>query len=166
MGALTGEQRSGGAPDSRRRAGNQRHFALEPVVRGGHGCDSIHIPSARALPFLAALVLVAGCGGGSSGGGSSSGSAASGTPALGVQSGGLGDIVVDGQNRTVYLFKRDTPSKSACFGACAQNWPPVRVSGKPVAGPGIKASLLGTAARSDGKRAGDLQRPPGLSLRG
>ena len=70
---------------------------------------------------------------------------------LGVQSGGLGDVVVDGQNRTVYLFKRDTPGKSACFGACAHNWPPVRVSGKPVAGPGIKASLLGTTARSDGK---------------
>ena len=68
-----------------------------------------------------------------------------------MQSGGLGDVVVDGQNRTVYLFKRDTPGKSACFGPCAQNWPPVRVSGKPVAGPGIKASLLGTAARSDGK---------------
>ena len=68
-----------------------------------------------------------------------------------MQSGGLGDVVVDGQNRTVYLFKRDTPGKSACFGACAQNWPPVRVSGRPVAGPGIKASLLGTAARADGK---------------
>ena len=76
---------------------------------------------------------------------------ASGTPRAGGAERWAGDIVVDGQNRTVYLFKRDTPGKSACVGACAQNWPPVRVSGKPVAGPGIKASLLGTAARSDSK---------------
>jgi hypothetical protein len=45
----------------------------------------------------------------------------------------------------------DTGTKSACFGECATDWPPVRVSGKPTAGSGVKASLLGTTKRSDGK---------------
>ena len=36
----------------------------------------------------------------------------------------LGRIVVDGQSHTLYLFEKDKGGKSACSGACAQNWPP------------------------------------------
>ena len=52
--------------------------------------------------------------------------------------------------RTIYLFKKDAGTKSACFGACASAWPPVRANGKPTVGPGANASLVGTTARSDG----------------
>src|SRR3954467_9019776 len=62
----------------------------------------------------------------------------------------LGRIVVDGQSRTVYLFQKDKAGKSACSGACAQNWPPLLTKGAPKAGAGAKASLLGTTKRSDG----------------
>ena len=62
----------------------------------------------------------------------------------------LGRIVVDGQSRTLYLFEKDKHGKSACSGACAANWPPLLTKGKPVAGTGAKASLLGTTKRSDG----------------
>ena len=65
--------------------------------------------------------------------------------------GSLGKILVDSQGRTLYLFQADKGTKSACTGACAVAWPPVRASGKPVAGSGITASKLGTTARSDGK---------------
>jgi predicted lipoprotein with Yx(FWY)xxD motif len=49
------------------------------------------------------------------------------------------------------MFQRDTGTKSSCFGACASNWPPLRVSGKPTAGSGATASMIGTTSRSDGK---------------
>jgi predicted lipoprotein with Yx(FWY)xxD motif len=62
----------------------------------------------------------------------------------------LGRIVVDGKSRTLYLFEKDKHGKSACSGACAANWPPLLTKGKPVAGTGAKASLLGTTKRADG----------------
>jgi predicted lipoprotein with Yx(FWY)xxD motif len=64
----------------------------------------------------------------------------------------LGRILVDSQGRTLYLFKADSGAKSACFGPCAAAWPPLRTGGKPVAGSGASAALLGTIPRSDGAR--------------
>jgi predicted lipoprotein with Yx(FWY)xxD motif len=68
-----------------------------------------------------------------------------------ANNGSLGKILVDSQGRTLYLFQADSGTKSACTGACATAWPPLRVSGKPVAGSGIAASKLRTTPRSDGK---------------
>jgi predicted lipoprotein with Yx(FWY)xxD motif len=62
----------------------------------------------------------------------------------------LGRIVVDGKSHTLYLFQKDKNGKSACSGACAQNWPPLLTKGKPKAGAGAKAALLGTTKRADG----------------
>jgi predicted lipoprotein with Yx(FWY)xxD motif len=104
------------------------------------------------IPIVA--LIVAGCGSSTS----SSTSSAS-TPApkangasatLGVATTGLGRTLVDAQGRTLYLFKKDSGTTSACTGACASAWPPVRANGKPTAGTGATASLLGTTARSDG----------------
>jgi predicted lipoprotein with Yx(FWY)xxD motif len=64
---------------------------------------------------------------------------------------GLGNILVDSKGRTLYLFKHDSGKRSRCFGECAVAWPPLRASGKPTAGRGVHASLLGTTKRSDGK---------------
>jgi predicted lipoprotein with Yx(FWY)xxD motif len=62
----------------------------------------------------------------------------------------LGTIIVDGKSRTLYLFEKDKHGKSACSGACAQNWPPLLTKGKPKASGSVKASKLGTTKRSDG----------------
>jgi predicted lipoprotein with Yx(FWY)xxD motif len=69
-----------------------------------------------------------------------------------VASSGLGRILVDGRGRTLYLFEKDKRGKSACAGQCAAFWPPLIASGKPHAGTGAKASLLGTTKRKDGRR--------------
>ncbi len=42
--------------------------------------------------------------------------------------------------------------KSRCFGECAADWPPLMASAKLRAGSGVKASLLGTTKRKDGRR--------------
>jgi predicted lipoprotein with Yx(FWY)xxD motif len=69
---------------------------------------------------------------------------------LQVHSGKLGRFLVDSRGMTLYLFEKDKGGKSACSGACAQNWPPLLTKGAPKAGPSAKASLLGTIKRADG----------------
>jgi len=63
---------------------------------------------------------------------------------------GLGKILVDGNDRTLYLFEADEGTRSACDGACAKVWPPLSSAGRPTAGPGVAALKLGTAKRGDG----------------
>ena len=63
----------------------------------------------------------------------------------------LGRILVDSKGITLYDFVQDKGTTSVCYGACAALWPPLLTHGKPVAGPGVRASLLGTTKRKDGK---------------
>jgi predicted lipoprotein with Yx(FWY)xxD motif len=109
------------------------------------------LASAAVIPLTA--LAIAGCGGGDDAATASSPppKTASGKPAtLGVESTSLGKILDDGQGRTLYLFQRDTGSKSNCAGACATSWPPL-TSAKPSVGKGASASMIGTTKRSDGK---------------
>lgn len=70
---------------------------------------------------------------------------------IGVGSTRLGQILVDGKGRTLYLFVADSGTRSTCnSSACVQYWPPVLTKGAPLAGAGLNASLLGTTKRQDG----------------
>jgi predicted lipoprotein with Yx(FWY)xxD motif len=62
----------------------------------------------------------------------------------------LGSILVNSKGHTLYLFMKDKNGKSSCTGQCATYWPPLTVTGKPTAGTGVKASLLGVTMRSNG----------------
>jgi predicted lipoprotein with Yx(FWY)xxD motif len=62
----------------------------------------------------------------------------------------LGMILVGSNGRTLYLFGKDRNDESACSGSCAKFWPPLLSHGRPTAGTGVKASLLGTTKRSTG----------------
>jgi predicted lipoprotein with Yx(FWY)xxD motif len=63
----------------------------------------------------------------------------------------FGRVIADGKGEAFYLFDKETSSKSQCYGACAKAWPPALTKGKPQAGSGARASLLGTTKRRDGK---------------
>ena len=64
----------------------------------------------------------------------------------------LGNILTDSDGRTLYRFTRDTVNvSSACYGQCANYWPPLMKKGKLRAGTGVKAGLLGTTKRKNGK---------------
>jgi predicted lipoprotein with Yx(FWY)xxD motif len=71
---------------------------------------------------------------------------------VGTASSKLGRIIINKQGRTLYLFEKDKNGKSACYGACAKYWPPLLTRGKPVAGAGVKAKLLGVTRRKNGTR--------------
>ncbi|HEY2603480.1 MAG TPA: hypothetical protein VGI67_18130 [Thermoleophilaceae bacterium] len=107
---------------------------------------------AAAVALSAATIAACG-GGGSSTTAASKPKAPDGSAAtFGVVSNsGLGKILVDSKGLTLYLFKKDTGTKSTCTGACATNWPPLRTGGKPLAGTGLSASKVGTTGRPGGK---------------
>jgi predicted lipoprotein with Yx(FWY)xxD motif len=101
--------------------------------------------AAAALVPLTALAIAA-CGGGN---GSATAPAphrqtASGTVAVSVANSRLGRILVGANGRTLYLFTKDSGTKSACSGACAAAWPPLRANGKPAVASGARSALVGT----------------------
>ena len=113
--------------------------------------------------LLSALTLVLAACGGSDGGGSgtaapaepattaapaSTAAPAAGGTTVAVASGKLGDILVDGEGRTLYAFTKDQGDKSACSGQCADNWP--ALEGTATAGTGVDASLLSSAMQAGG----------------
>jgi predicted lipoprotein with Yx(FWY)xxD motif len=130
----------------------------------------------RPVPLLAAgaaiaAIALAGCGssndasgstgsaassggglyGGSDTGASATTAAAKGAATISTRKTDLGTILVDSKGRTIYLWVADKGTKSTCNGGCAVAWPPVLTTGKPKAGKGVKAALLGTTKRQDGK---------------
>ena len=64
---------------------------------------------------------------------------------------GLGEIVVNGECRTVYTFDGDTasPPKSNCVGQCELRWTPVP-SPQASSIEGIELDLIGSIERPDG----------------
>ena len=68
-----------------------------------------------------------------------------------ANNGSLGTILDDTDGRTLYVFAKDSGTRSACTAACASVWPPLRASGKPTVGAGASASSVGTTPRSDGR---------------
>ena len=68
-----------------------------------------------------------------------------------VRATSLGSTLVASNGNTLYMFAHDTGTKSTCSGMCATYWPPLVTTGKPKAGSGAHAALLGTTHRADGK---------------
>ena len=75
-----------------------------------------------------------------------------GSVVVGTATGELGDYLVDGPGRTLYLFQDDSAGVSSCDQACATAWPPLTTTTAPTAGAGVTAAELTTITRSDGSR--------------
>ena len=93
--------------------------------------------------IVAALALVVGV--------ASAGTSKKSAAKVSVASTGIGRVLVDGRGHTLYLFAKDVHGKATCTGGCAAFWPPLIATGKPRAGAGVKAALLGTSRRADGR---------------
>jgi predicted lipoprotein with Yx(FWY)xxD motif len=153
--AVKPREPAGRPADPQRGARGPAESRLRPTRLG-----SMRRPLVALTTLAAAGMLAAACGGyssGSGGGGiyggggpSSTSGAPSGVATVTATSTKLGQILVDGTGRTLYLFEKDQPNQSACAGACAAAWPVDHSSAAPKAGSGVQASLLGTIKRSDG----------------
>jgi predicted lipoprotein with Yx(FWY)xxD motif len=68
----------------------------------------------------------------------------------------FGTVLVGSTGRTLYRFSEDSKGVNRCTGdpTCAKYWPQllVKATVKPVAGTGVKASLLGTIKAAHGMR--------------
>jgi predicted lipoprotein with Yx(FWY)xxD motif len=64
----------------------------------------------------------------------------------------VGNILVNNDEMTLYILTADPSGQSTCSGGCATAWPPVTITGEPVAGQGVDPSLLGTLTRPDGSQ--------------
>ena len=69
-------------------------------------------------------------------------------PTVQVARTAIGPLLVDTSKHTIYMFVRDKRNKDVCRtikrGRCEKKWPAVTTKGKPVLGPGVKKSLIGT----------------------
>jgi predicted lipoprotein with Yx(FWY)xxD motif len=72
----------------------------------------------------------------------------------------LGNIVVDGKGRTLYLFAKDAGKTSTCSGACTSNWPPFTATSKPTAGTGVSAGAITLVKQADGSKQVELDGHP------
>ncbi len=128
-----------------------------------------HTPTRLAL--VATLLLVAACGGpgatrapatagttaapstaasaAPSAAASTAPSAAAGSATVMVATSEFGDILVDGEGRTLYGFTPDEAGDPTCYDACADNWPPLISDGDITVGEGLDDGDFSTVARTD-----------------
>ena len=64
---------------------------------------------------------------------------------------GVGKFFTDTKGMTLYIFKKDSPGKSACAGPCVEKWP-LYFREKVAVPDGVKAEDFGTITREDGKK--------------
>lgn len=109
----------------------------------------------RSVAVLLMLVAVAGCAGSAS---QSSAATAAGSGAkvtiMARSLPSVGTVLVTSSGYTLYMFQPDNRRAVTCTAVCAATWPPLTLPAGTalVAGPGIKASLLGTDPETSGGR--------------
>jgi predicted lipoprotein with Yx(FWY)xxD motif len=103
-----------------------------------------------AVAALFPLVMAACSNGEEDGAGTDAQPEESADATVAVEDSDLGQIVVDADGKTLYVFLADEGSDSTCYDDCEAAWPPLTIEGDPAAGEGIDASLLGTTEREDG----------------
>ena len=114
-----------------------------------------------ATALLTATVLLAACGGGGGNKETKKPSSTKSTPAttaaatgpatVKTAQTGIGTVLVDADGKTLYLFANDQGTTSAVPPNILQAWPPLTVTGAPVAGQDVEKSKLGTAPQPDGQ---------------
>jgi predicted lipoprotein with Yx(FWY)xxD motif len=62
----------------------------------------------------------------------------------------LGEVLVDGEGMTLYMFDPDEQGESTCYEDCATAWPPLVGEGEPALGEGLDEAMVGSVERTDG----------------
>jgi predicted lipoprotein with Yx(FWY)xxD motif len=62
----------------------------------------------------------------------------------------LGNILVDDTGMSLYLFTKDKPGVTNCYGKCEVAWPPLLTIGQPTLGDNVSAGAISTTLRKDG----------------
>jgi predicted lipoprotein with Yx(FWY)xxD motif len=102
--------------------------------------------------FVGILLAAVGCVGVASAGARPSVAHAAGVGTVNLAKTARGYILVSSTGFTLYEFTKDSSGIDSCvaISGCPHFWPPLMVTGAPTAGPGVKASLLGTITLPEG----------------
>src|SRR5487761_828419 len=137
------------APGPARAAGSLKGPARAPAQLPAAALRGAGVAAAGLSVVALVLLGVAVAGAGGSGP-AATGPAGTGTAAKGrlkTETIGGATVQTNGKGFTLYSFAPDTATKSACYGSCAQYWPPG-------AGPAVHAAgvpgTFGTIKRTDG----------------
>ena len=121
-------------------------FAAAAIVAacssGGGGAASASAPAASVAPSASASEAPAA---------SESASAAAGAE-IKLADSSLGQIIVDGAGKTLYMFTPDEGGTPTCYDDCATAWPPLLAddAASVTAGTGLDASKITVVDRTDG----------------
>jgi predicted lipoprotein with Yx(FWY)xxD motif len=69
-----------------------------------------------------------------------------------VRSSPYGPVLFDRSGQAIYLFDLEEDAEPACYGDCAEAWPPVLTEGRPRGAGRVQDDLLGTTRRRNGDR--------------
>lgn len=122
------------APRTRLRVALAVVVALTSVGAAACGDDGTGAAADRATTTTAP----------SQGGGSESERKADGTAEVEISTTDLGDVLVDGEGYTLYVFEPDNRSAPTCVDACMDAWPPLLTDGIPKAGEGVDEEMVST----------------------
>ncbi len=137
------------------------HEPAEPTVHSARPSAVVHVPSRlRRVPGALVAAGALALGACLSASPPSRTSAGSPSPAVEIQAAEIppyGTVLVDGRGRALYLLSSERGGVITCTDAngCTTVWPSVELPGSvkaPTAGPGVRASLLGTVRGEDGGR--------------
>ncbi len=115
---------------------------------------------------LLAVIGLAACGDGGSGGGGGYDYGSPDTEATATTTGSVtiapadvmladssfGQILVDGDGNTLYMYAPDSPDAATCTGGCASAWPPYLFDGVPSVGEGLSGDLFTTVPGEGGSQ--------------
>jgi predicted lipoprotein with Yx(FWY)xxD motif len=145
-----------GSPD-RHSLQKTRPNPKEHIVRATSTTRNLRRGTVSAAGLATLTLVLAACGGGPStygaggyGAAPASPSAAGTAAIVDLHDSKLGQIIVDAQGRTLYLFEADKGGKSSCEGPCATAWPPYLSNGAPQAAMGATGGSVATTTRADG----------------
>src|SRR5262249_50166222 len=128
---------------------------VRPVIAGPGPADLEEMQMKRAPLLLAGLIVAATS---TVAAASSAGGAArahdSRAAKIQLRHTEIGKVLVDSSGFTLYRFSKDPRNSDTCvkISGCTNLWPPLTSSGRPVAGPGVRAGLLSTIKLPGGGR--------------
>jgi predicted lipoprotein with Yx(FWY)xxD motif len=124
-------------------------LAISACTGGASSPAASPLPAASTPPAASAPASSAPAASAPAASAAASASAAAGAETVKVGESSLGQILVDGEGRTLYAFTPDSAGEPTCYEGCAQAWPPLLAEGDIAVGPGLDATMFTTVARTD-----------------
>jgi predicted lipoprotein with Yx(FWY)xxD motif len=132
-------------PTFRRSAGTVSGLVLIAVLAGACASSATPVPAGASPAASAAEASVV------AGPPSVASVQSNNPPLIGIFVGSLGQVLEEGNGKTLYVHAGDSATASTCLDACAAAWPPLLINaGTTIVGPPGAHGAFGSITRPDG----------------